>query len=138
MDQVFLDANVLYSAAYLEHSGLARLWLLDDVTLVTSTLALEEAQRNLALDRPAALVHLRRLVGKLSVVDAPADRELPGAIRLEPKDRPILLAAIHAGATHLLTGDVRHFQHLFGKRIAGVLVLRPAQYFAARLSGKSQ
>jgi hypothetical protein len=30
LDRVFLDANVLFSAAYMENSGLARLWQLDD------------------------------------------------------------------------------------------------------------
>jgi uncharacterized protein len=57
---------------------------------------------------------------------------LPEAVRLDPKDRPILLAAIHGKADYLLTGDASHFGHLYGKRIEGVLVLRPAAYFDRR------
>jgi len=58
---------------------------------------------------------------------------LPDTIRLDPKDHPILLAAIHGNADYLLTGDARHFGHLYGKRIEGVLVvLRLAQYFQRR------
>jgi hypothetical protein len=38
--------------------------------------------------------------------------KLPATVRLDPKDRPILLAAIHGRAYYLLTGDVRHFGHL--------------------------
>jgi predicted nucleic acid-binding protein len=57
---------------------------------------------------------------------------LPETIRLDPKDQPILLAAIHGRADYLLTGDARHFGHLYGKRIRGVLVLRPRQYFERR------
>jgi predicted nucleic acid-binding protein len=53
---------------------------------------------------------------------------MPKNVRLDPKDHPILLAAIHSHAGYLLTGDVRHFNHLFGKRISGVLILRPAEY----------
>jgi hypothetical protein len=34
--------------------------------------------------------------------------------------------------SYLLTGDGRHFDHLYEKRIAGVLVVRPAQYFGRR------
>jgi hypothetical protein len=34
--------------------------------------------------------------------------------------------------TILLTGDIRHFGHLFGKRIGTLVVLRPAEYFARR------
>jgi hypothetical protein len=30
LDRIFLDANVLFSAAYLENSGLVRLWQLED------------------------------------------------------------------------------------------------------------
>jgi len=33
-----------------------------------------------------------------------------------------------AGATHLITGDVRHFGRYFGQRVLGVLVMPPAQY----------
>jgi predicted nucleic acid-binding protein len=129
---VFLDANVLYSAAYTELSGLARLWTLDDAHLMSSAYAIEEARRNLALDRPAALRRLNRLVDSVSVVDAPRGLELPEHTRLDPKDRPILLAAIHGNADYLLTGDARHFGNLFGKRIASVFVMRPAQYLARR------
>jgi hypothetical protein len=43
LDRVFLDANVLYSTAYMELAGLAPLWSLDDVQLLSSTYAIEEA-----------------------------------------------------------------------------------------------
>jgi predicted nucleic acid-binding protein len=133
LERVFLDANVLYSAAYLGRSGLARLWTLQDVELVTSAYAIEEARRNLATDHTEALARLERFTKAIVTVDAPQGRKLPNNIRLDPKDQPILLAALHAHADYLLTGDARHFEHLYGKRIETVLVLRPAQYFARRL-----
>src|SRR5579875_3231984 len=111
MDRIFLDANVLFSAAYLENSGLGRLWQLQDAELLSSAYAVEEARRNLALSRQPTL---------------------PARVRLDSKDRPILLAAIHGKADFLLTGDGRHFGHLYGKRVEGVMVLRPAQYFERR------
>ncbi len=132
MDRIFLDANVLFSAAYLELSGLARLWTLEDVELLTSAYAVEETRRNLAIDRTEALPRLERLTAAVSLVDAPQSLKLPANIRLDQKDQPILLAAIHGKADYLLTGDARHFAHLYGKRIKGVLVLRPAQYFERR------
>lgn len=132
MDRVFLDANVLYSAAYMKLAGLVRLWSLDDVQLLSSAYAMEEARRNLAMDRPEAVPRLKRLLESVSTADAPQGLKLPENIRLEPKDHPILLAAIHGKAEYLLTGDIRHFEHLYGKRIEGVLVLRPAQYFERR------
>jgi len=47
---------------------------------------------------------------------------------LPEKDRPLLLAAIDSGCTHLLTGDTARFGKLFRRRIGGVLILRPAEY----------
>lgn len=132
MDRIFLDANVLFSAAYLENAGLGRLWQLDDVELLGSAYAVEEARRNLALDRPPALARLERLTRKLALINPPTDLELLARVRLDSKDRPILLAAIHGKADFLLTGDGRHFGHLYGKRVEGVMVLRPPQYFARR------
>ncbi|MEX2310668.1 MAG: hypothetical protein WD738_24085 [Pirellulales bacterium] len=46
MDRVFLDANVLFSAAYRDDNRLLQLWTLADVELVTSALAVAEALRN--------------------------------------------------------------------------------------------
>lgn len=47
MDILFLDANVLFSAAYREGAGIAGFWDLDDVELITSQYAAEEVRRNL-------------------------------------------------------------------------------------------
>jgi uncharacterized protein len=130
LDRVFLDANVLSSAGYLERSGLIRLWSLSDVELVSSGYAIEEARRNLAFDRPDALPRFTLLTEALSTADAPQGLTLPKNVTLDSKDQPILMAAIHGRCKYLLTGDARHFGDLYGKRIAGVLVLRPAQYLA--------
>ena len=62
----------------------------------------------------------------------PQGLKLPANVQLDDKDQPILLAAIHGRADYFLTGDARHFAHLYGKRIATVLVLRPAPYFTRR------
>ena len=132
MDRVFLDANILYSAAYLEGSGLARLWTLKGTTLLSSGYAIEEARRNLAIDRVEAISRFKKLAGNVSLIDAPPGLSLPASVRLDSKDRPILLSAIHGKADYLLTGDAHHFGHLYGMRIEGVLVFRPAQYFEQR------
>ena len=131
LDRVFLDANVLYSAAYLENSGLAKLANLENVQLQASAYAIEEARRNLVRDRPKALPRLQRFLASVTEVEV-RDLRLPTTIKLHQKDAPILLAAIGSKADYLLTGDARHFGHLYGKRIEGVLVLRPADYFRMR------
>jgi len=48
MDRLFLDANVLFSAAYKTESGPLQLWKLKNATLCSSRYALEEARINLA------------------------------------------------------------------------------------------
>jgi predicted nucleic acid-binding protein len=66
LDRIFLDANVLYSAAYPESFGLARLWSQNDVELMSSPYAIEEARRNLAINRPEAPQRLTYLTEALS------------------------------------------------------------------------
>ncbi|MGD8866858.1 MAG: PIN domain-containing protein [Gemmatimonadales bacterium] len=125
MDIVFLDANVLFSAAYRRESGLKKLWALDDAALITSRYALEEARRN--LEEPARQ-RLERLASRVEIVAEAPDRPLPAGIELPEKDHPILQAAIAAAATHLLTGDVTHFGRYFGHTVAGLLILTPGDY----------
>lgn len=130
-DRVFLDANVLFSAAYRTGSGLEKLWKLKpSVALVSSPYAIEEARRN--LDAADARQRLELLVAALEIVRDVAPGELPLSVDLPPKDQPILLSAIAARATHLLTGDRAHFGDYFGRRISGVLIIRPSDYLAAR------
>jgi uncharacterized protein len=134
VERVFLDANVLYSAAYLENSALAGLATFKDIQLLTSAYAIEEARRNLAIDRMPAIARLNRILATVVIVDAPQNLALPKDIRLDAKDVPILLAAIHGQSHVLLTGDLRHFKQLYGKRIKGVLVLRPAEFLQRRIA----
>lgn len=127
MDRLFLDANVLFSAAWQARSRLRSLWTLDGVTLVTSGYAAVEARRNLR--DPA---RERRLDGLLESVETLGETTpedwVPDSVELAEKDRPILAAAIASRSTHLLTGDFRHFGHLFGCVVSGVRIMRPAEY----------
>jgi len=127
LDRLFLDANNLFSAAYHPQAGLRRLWDLTGVALVTSAYAVEEARINLPEGDPRR--RLERLVAAVEVTDcAPPTQPLPPKVDLPDKDRPILLGAIAARATHLLTGDLTHFGRYYGQTIEGVLILRPAEY----------
>lgn len=131
--RVFLDANVLFSAAYRERAGLLELWKLPRVTLLTSGYAAEEARRN--LESEDARRRLGELLADIEIVPETLRTILPDGVSLPEKDRPILLAAIAAGATHLLTGDVTDFGTFFGKTIQGVLIQTPALFLASRRKG---
>jgi len=133
MDRVFLDANVLFSAASTPDSGLRALWSLAGVDLVTSEFAPEEARRNLLVHQPGSIAALDELSARVSVTSGiPAKSVLPRGIAIADKDRPILAAAVAALCTHLLTGDTRHFGSLYGRKVQGVLIVTPAQYLRKR------
>ena len=127
MRRVFLDANVLFSAAYRVDSGLRRLWLLGDTQILTSAYSAEEARRN--LDSSEQRMRLEALLDCVRIV-AESTLPLPRELDLAEKDQPILKAALAAGATHLVTGDVKDFGRFFGKRLLGILILTPAELIA--------
>lgn len=126
MDRVFLDANVLFSAAYHPDAGLHKLWKLNGVRLLTSQYAALEARVN--LPQPDQRARLDGLMRDVEIVPEAGNTRLPRGFVLPEKDRPILMAALEAQATHLLTGDVTHFGRYFGSSVAGMLILRPATY----------
>jgi len=128
MDRLFLDANVLFSAAYRPNAGLLEFWKLKGAILCSSKYAVEEARINLALEIQRS--RLEKLSARLRLFDAPP-AELPRGVSLPDNDAPILLAAIAAEATHLITGDVRHFGPYLGRTIEGILILTPADYLRA-------
>ena len=129
MDRLFLDANVLFSAAYKIDARLLPLWKLRNVTLCSSHYALQEAKINLANEDQ--WTRLTELSAALHLFEAD-QKPLPSGISLPEKDVPILLAAIEARATHLLTGDIRHFRAYCGKKIEGITITRPGEYLRMR------
>jgi predicted nucleic acid-binding protein len=127
VDRLFLDANVLFSAAYREGSPLQRLWHRPQTELLTSAYAALEAERHLLAEQRALLAELLKRVR--IVPDAAADG-LPGRDVVRAKDVPILAAAVAAGATHLITGDRRDFGPYFGRKLAGVWIVPPRDYLS--------
>jgi len=131
VQRLFLDANVLFSAAYEDHAECAGFWGLPNVELITSAYAIEEARRNpTGADR---LERLGALAARMRIVATPAVAEVPRGIQLREKDRPILASALASGATHLVTSDRRDFGRYFGKRIGRLRIVATNQYLKARL-----
>ncbi len=126
-DRVFLDANVLFSVAY-GSPGVTTLWALarkGRSRLLASKFVIEEARRNLSTS--VQLAELAKREAGTEVV-AEADPSLPCPIDLAEKDRPVLMAAISAGAHCLLTGDRQHFGRHFGRTVSGVTICTPRDY----------
>jgi predicted nucleic acid-binding protein len=135
VDRIFLDANILFSAAY-GSPGLNRLLKFAHqkrCLLFASHFVVEEAKRNLS-----HLEQSKRLENALSEVRIvpEADPTLPCPIELLEKDRPVLMAAISNKADHLLTGDLTHFGKYFGQTVNGLKICRPRYYLAKPLRKK--
>jgi uncharacterized protein len=123
--RVFLDANILFSAAKPKSRIRALVAVLSQHgECITNAYAVEEARRNLALKEPALVAELDLLTTRLEMI---ATLTIRFDIKLEAKDVPILGGAIAGHATHLLTGDERDFGPYFGKTIQGVKIVSPRQ-----------
>lgn len=138
-DRLFLDANVLFTAAHRPQGKAAYLFRTGTDAaapwaLLSSAYAVEEARRNLAVKFPAALAAWPGLVDRLSIVAQPASARF--ALDLPDKDQPIWSAAQAGGATHLLTGDLRDFGPHMNQpgRTAGITIQTVAQYLDAWLA----
>ncbi|MDP2064614.1 MAG: PIN domain-containing protein [Hydrogenophaga sp.] len=136
--RIFLDANILFSAAKSDGAVRQLLTLLAQAghTLVADGFVAAEAQRNLAANAPPAAVDaLQALLAAVEL--APAQRAAPTAdlaAWLPDKDRPVLLAAIALGCDALVTGDRTHFGAGYGRAFGPVTVHSPA-LLAERLPG---
>ena len=138
--KLFLDANVLFTAAHNPTGNAALVVELQPKakwSLVSSTYAMEEARRNLQRKAPGALDRLNRIATGLEVVQHRPDLEYPAG--LIEKDRPIFQAALGCGATHLLTGDLKHFGPLMArpKDTCGVVIQTVAAFLASLPRGEA-
>jgi predicted nucleic acid-binding protein len=124
---LFLDANILFSAAYSPDGRSAALFALArkrGCRLVTSGYAIAEAHRNLSEKRPEVLETFSELLAWVKVTPE-ADRkrrEQVSSLGLHELDVPILAAAI-GRAEVLVTGDRTHFGQWMGQTVSGLRVL---------------
>lgn len=131
MISLFLDANVLFTAAhnpdgkasFIIALGTEGIW-----KLFTSALAIEEARRNLVAKCPDARSRFQDLLGSINIVPEQMDAPFPDG--LPEKDRPIFQAAFACRATHLITGDILHFGRLMmkPKKTFGILIMTAARF----------
>jgi hypothetical protein len=114
--KVFVDADVIFAgaAAPTEHGASHVVLRMGEITLidcVSSEHAVKEVERNLAEKIPEKLPDFHLLVSRsLRIIDDPQPDDL--AVyegQADPKDLPILVAALKEGCSYLLTFNVRHF-----------------------------
>lgn len=126
--KVFLDANVIFSAS-LPKAGGARALLFEaarcGAICVASERVLGEVERNLMSKAPQGMTDFPHMAARIVLVPEPANAAVEAAQEagIVAKDAPVLAAALQCGADWFVTGDMRHFGHLVGSRLEGVLVL---------------
>ncbi|MBK7000804.1 MAG: PIN domain-containing protein [Rhodoferax sp.] len=129
--RIFLDANILFSAA--RSVGAIRLLVhtlhAAGHVLVADEYVATEARRNVAIKSGSeALEYLEALLAQieLNAVQYPGTDQA-SVLWLPEKDRPVLLAAMALQCDALVSGDRTHFGPGYGKTFGGVTVYTPAQ-----------
>ena len=135
--RVFLDANILFSAA--KSAGavreLVRLLLARGYECWVDDYVVIEARRNLTAKEPDALIAFEALLKRLGISPAQAPGpELKLVNWLPEKDRTVLAAAMRLRCDALVTGDRTHFGPGYGKVFDGVTIHSPRS-FAEQLFG---
>jgi len=137
--RIFLDANVLFSAAKSDGAvrRLLNLLIKAGHPCWVDGYVTEEARRNLAAKVPESFAALESLLSRMHREDAQhADAALEATLPLPEKDRPVLAAAIRHGCEALVTGDRTHFGSLYGKTLRGVTIHSPRSLAQALLGSE--
>jgi predicted nucleic acid-binding protein len=141
LTRVAFDANVIIAASASDRGEAHAITRLanrrDDITLLATEYAWEEAERNLQQHKPEALAKFHDLKSVIAVVAESSKMlveqvtsYLPRGKRLPNKDLPILAGAISAAADYLITHDGEHFGPLYGENVYGVEIQRPVTVLA--------
>ena len=85
---------------------------------ITSMYSVDEFRRNIKHNERHLLFE-ELLKQTMMVSDGPL-QFIPNDVHLVTKDKPILATAIFASVDYLVTGDIKHFGHLYGTTISHV------------------
>ena len=128
---VFLDADVIFAgaAAPTEHGASHVILRMAEITLiecVTSQQAVTEVERNFEQKLPDKLPELRLILRRcLRVVPDPEPEALAAQEgKADPKDLPILVAALSSDCRYLLTFNLRHYH----PPVSEITVQRPGNF----------
>lgn len=136
--KVFLDSNVLFSAAY-SGSGKSKSFLLYElqelsvIKVFISELVCDEAVINIKSKKFEQLSFLNYLINRSTVLHNTIRELKNDLIALLPlNDRIILSTAISYGMDYFLTGNTKDFKHLYFMKIDKTLILKPADFIYLR------
>ncbi|MCX6053539.1 MAG: PIN domain-containing protein [Chloroflexi bacterium] len=126
--RIFIDSDVLFAGAASpnEHSASLVILRMAEITLIealASKQVITEVERNLDEKMPTAIPAFKMIVSHcLRVVSDPTEAEIRAVSKAaDPKDLPILAAAVQEECAYLTTYNIRHFQ----PGVESVAVLKP-------------
>lgn len=134
--RIFLDANILFSAAKSNGAVRELLELLREAghVLCADLYVITEARRNLEAKSETGAAALETVLRHIEVVPYRHHQlSAKHAALLPEKDRPVLAAALGEGCDALVTGDRRHFGKWYGRTIDGLAIHSPSSLAEAVL-----
>lgn len=129
--RIFLDANILFSAAKSDgpiHALVARLLDAGHECWVDGYV-IDEARRNIRAKAPPRVQSLDTLLSSVRLAASfPATLGVP-IKGLPEKDRPVVAAAAALSCDILVTGDRTHFGKFYGHLVHGVRIHSPRSLY---------
>lgn len=129
--RVFLDANVLFSAALRGPVFGSILELADAevIALVSSRACVAEAVTNLERKRPGSIDGLAGVLARVTLTDPDLTPHVAGAAEMVgAEDAHVLAAAMALEAVVLLTGDTKDFGDLMNRDDLSLRVRTPRRF----------
>lgn len=130
--RVFLDSNVLFSAAYSEKEK-SRSYIffelrdLNIIEIYISNLVKFESVHNIKIKKPEKSGFLNELLSKVNILE---DIYIyyDDIKSLPENDRIILSSAVYNDMDFFITGNTKDFLHFYNKKLSNTLILTPKSF----------
>lgn len=135
MVSVFLDSNIIYSAVFAPQSKPAKVLTMaieSKIQSYVSLYVLEEVNRNIKRKIPDRTQYFNYIIDSWEncLLAIPTFQQVRNAMNYcEPKDAPVVAAAIKANVDFLVTGDKKHL--IKPKQVAeksGLNIITPSDF----------
>lgn len=129
--RIFLDANVLFSAAKTDGPVRALVVRLLDAghECWVDGYVIDEARRNISVKASAQMPLLDAILSKVNVATSSPATPGKSIDGLPEKDRPVVAAAAALSCEMLVTGDRTHFGKFYGQLLHGVRIHSPRSLY---------
>ena len=130
--KVFLDSNVVFSAAYSEKEKSSsyiffELQNLNIIKIYISNLVKFESIHNIKIKKPEKLDFLNELLSKVYIIED-VDVYYEFAKNLPENDRIILSSAVYHDIDFFITGNTKDFLTFYNKKLKNTLILTPKDF----------